>query len=310
MSQWVERILEKFPADLARLWIAVDPDDVLLDEQILSGLRERGFEVLPFEDSVVFRAEYEERFRTAWDMGGKATANSLVLHLQSGNADDLPWDYLRQARRVNLSVAELLPRLSPGVVRQIGPEHLEQLYEAQSRHAAQDLGEAATKDFILMHIFRISPHLISGPAELWRELLRLHYRGVGLPAVLAGHVANVLSGHDAFKGLPIGHLFASKTLFLRFIQDAWYRYFEKRGITGSRIGELEGGDDWADFEVPFEHPDLRSVVHMMFVEGALHPFQLLSSRTKDIAIHNLVCSQALVLPEARPQGRFLRCRLD
>ena len=58
MSPWIDRILKEFPADLSRLWIAADPDDVLLDEQVLSGLRERGFEVMPFEDSVAFRAQY------------------------------------------------------------------------------------------------------------------------------------------------------------------------------------------------------------------------------------------------------------
>ncbi len=31
MSPWIDRILKEFPADLARLWIAGDPDDVLLD---------------------------------------------------------------------------------------------------------------------------------------------------------------------------------------------------------------------------------------------------------------------------------------
>lgn len=67
MSAWAERILKEFTADLARLWIVADPDAVLLDEQLLSGLRERGFEVLRFEDSVAFRAEYEERYRAVWD---------------------------------------------------------------------------------------------------------------------------------------------------------------------------------------------------------------------------------------------------
>jgi hypothetical protein len=32
MSQWSERILSHFTADLTRLWVACDPDDVLLDE--------------------------------------------------------------------------------------------------------------------------------------------------------------------------------------------------------------------------------------------------------------------------------------
>src|ERR1035437_8640554 len=109
MSLWVDRILDEFTADLSRLWIAADPDDVLLDEHILAVLRERGFEVLPFEDSVAFRAEYEERYRDAWDRGESGPAKALVLHLRSSDVDTLPWDYIRQARTVRLSLADLFP---------------------------------------------------------------------------------------------------------------------------------------------------------------------------------------------------------
>ena len=49
-------------------------DDV---KQALSGLRERGFELMLFEDSVAFRAEYEERYRSAWDRGEAAPAKAL-----------------------------------------------------------------------------------------------------------------------------------------------------------------------------------------------------------------------------------------
>ena len=103
MSRWVERILKEFPPELSRLWIAADPDDVLLDEQVLASLRGGGFEVLPFEDSVAFRTDYEERFRGAWDRGEPGAAPALVIHLRSGATDDLPWDYLRHGRRVSLS---------------------------------------------------------------------------------------------------------------------------------------------------------------------------------------------------------------
>src|SRR5690606_7510843 len=182
-----DRILKEFPSDLARLWIVADPDNVLLDEQVLCGLRERGFEVLPFEDSVAFRAEYEERYREAWAQGLSAPSPALILHLRDTNVSDLPWDYLRQARRLSLSLAEFFPKLSYGVVRQLGGEMLEPLLEAQARHAHQALGEAATKEFMLTNIFRLSPHLITRPEDLWRELLRLHYRDVELPPLLAQH---------------------------------------------------------------------------------------------------------------------------
>ena len=61
MTPWTERILQVFPEDLSSFWIASDPDNLLLDENILRVLRDRGFEVLPFEDSIAFRVEYEER---------------------------------------------------------------------------------------------------------------------------------------------------------------------------------------------------------------------------------------------------------
>ncbi|MEF8730983.1 MAG: BREX-3 system phosphatase PglZ [Candidatus Accumulibacter meliphilus] len=271
MSRWIDRILKEFPADLARLWIAADPDDVLLDEQVLSSLRERGFELMPFEDSVAFRAEYEDRYRCAWNRGETAPASSLVLHLRGTNTSDLPWDYLRQARRVSLSLADLFPKLSYSVVRQIGTEHHEGMFAAQAKHAPQALGESATKEFLLTHIFKISPHLISRPEDLWRELLRLHYRDSPMPAVLAAHMAHVLGEHAEFKGLPIGELFGSKSASLRVIQDAWYRYLSRLGVTGIRTGEPKPADLVATGEVPFEHPDVRVIIDSMFLDGLLHP---------------------------------------
>lgn len=239
MSAWTERILNEFTADLARLWIVADPDAVLLDEQLLSGLRERGFEVLRFEDSVAFRAEYEERYRAALDQGQAALSSALILHLRDANVSDLPWDYLCRARKLSLSLAELFPRLSYRVVRQLGGETLEPLFEAQARHAHQALGEAASKAFVLTHIFRLSPHSMTRLEDLWRELLRLHYRDVKLPSSLAQHVQHVLGEHSDFKGLPITALFAQKSLTLRVVQDAWRRFSRRLGELVSRAHRLD-----------------------------------------------------------------------
>jgi len=270
-TAWVDRILKEFPVDLARLWIVADPDDVLLQSQVLSGLRERGFEVLPFEDSIAFRAEYEERYRTAWDRGEPGPSRALILHLPCMNVGELPWDYLRQARKLSLSLAELFPKLSYAVVRQLGSEMLPSLFEAQARHAHQSLGEAATKEFVLTHIFRISPHLITRPEDFWRELLRLHYREAALPPMLAQHVGQVIGEHDAFKGIPIADLFAHKSMTLRVVQEAWFRYLTKLGITGTRTGEPSPPDYVAKIDIPFEHPDVRVIVDSMFLDGTLHP---------------------------------------
>jgi hypothetical protein len=124
MSQWTDRILSHFTADLTRLWVACDPDDVLLDEKLLAELRGLGFEVMLYEDPFAFRAEFEERFRGAWDRGEAGPAPSLVLHLRNADQNVLPWDIVHHGRVARLSLAELFPRLAYSTVKQVEPEHL------------------------------------------------------------------------------------------------------------------------------------------------------------------------------------------
>jgi len=270
MSQWTERILREFPADLTRLWIASDPDGLLLDEQLFSSLRERGFEVLPFGDSVVFRAEFEERYRSAWDDEQDGPAKALVVHLRESNIGDVPWDYLRQAQRVNLTLADLFPKLSYSVVQQIGSEYFEQLYDAQTKHAPQPLGENATKDFILTHLFHFHPHLISNPGDLWRDVLRLRNRNASLPAILADHVAKVLCERAEFSALPVRDLFLSNGILLRIIQDAWCRYLVQTGVVCTEPSEPTWSHAAYGIDIPFDHPDIRATIESMFLDGTLH----------------------------------------
>jgi len=270
-NQWVDRILKEFPADLARLWIVSDPDGVLLDEQILSSLRERGFEVLPFEDSVAFRVEYEQCYRMAWDAGAPAPYRALILQFASGDASKLPWDYLRQARRLSLSLANLFPKLSYTVVRQLGSEVMPALFDVQSKYAQQTLGETASKEFVLTHLFRLNPHLITRPEDLWATLLRLHFRESTVPPILAQHIAKVLEEHESFRRLPLQDLFVSKAVMLKVVQEAWYNYLDNRGLAGTRTGEPIVSIYGADTEIPFDHPDVRSYVDSMFLDGTLHP---------------------------------------
>ena len=271
MSAWTDRILQEFPADLSRFWIACDPDDLLLDERILHGLRERGFEVLPFEDPVAFRTEYEERYRAAWDRGEEGTSKALVLQLRGTDLKTLPWDYIRMGRKVSLSLADLFPRLSYGVIRQMDTEHHEALFLTHNKHAPQPLGEGATKDFILTHIFRISPYLLNRPEDFWREVLRLHYRGAGLPDLLARHVAGILKD-TPLGDLPIAELLASRSYMVRIVQDAWGRFLSQYGVDNEHTS-TDRAQVLPCVSVPFEHPDVRVIVDTMFLEGALQPVE-------------------------------------
>lgn len=274
MSLWQDRVLRDFMPDLGRLWIVADPDSVLLDEGLLAELRQRGFEVLPFEDSIVFRAEFEGRYRTEWRHGRPGPANAVILHWKSDDVSALPWDYLQTARQVRLSLSDLLPKLAPGVTRQVDAEHLGQLYEAQASHATQVLGESATKEFVLLHVFRLSPHLISAVDDLWREILRLHYRGDELPSTFAAHMDAVLGRVDLFRGLPIADLFGSTSFARSVLQDAWRKYLASLGVAAASVAEALSGDYAGEILVPFDDRGIWSTVDSMFLEGSLKPVQV------------------------------------
>ena len=272
MSAWIDRIVREFPSELSRFWVASDPDLVLLDTHVLQALRERGFELLSFEDSIAFRAEYEDRFRSAWDQGQQAPADALILHLASNGSDQLPWDYQRQARSVRLGLADIFQKLSYPALRDVGPEHYERLFEAHQANATQVLGDAATKDFILTHVFRMAPILIDDETAFWREVLRLHLRGEVLPASLAERIAATLLAKPSFAQLPVKRLFEDRAYALRAIQGSWRNYLTRAGAFPA---EVEGGTSAAEdqFVIPFNHPDIRMGIDTLFLEGALKPVQ-------------------------------------
>jgi len=66
MSSWRDQILKEFTPKVSRLTLVADPDSLLLEEKILEGIREQGFELIPFEDHVAFRYAYELKFRSRW----------------------------------------------------------------------------------------------------------------------------------------------------------------------------------------------------------------------------------------------------
>lgn len=272
MSAWTDRILRQFPVDLSRFWIACDPDSVLLDEHVLQSLRDRGFELVSFEDPMAFRAYYEDRYRPAWDAQQKAPANALILHLSSADSDALPWDYLRQARLVRLGLADLFDKLSYSVLREVAPEYYERLFDAHQAHASQVLGDAGTKDFVLTHVFKIVPFLLDDEVAFWREVLRLHLRGETLPSTLAERIAATLQSKPKLAKLPAMRLFEDRAFALRTVQDAWKTYLNSADASAT-YEDGRGAANDGQFAIPFDHPDIRMGIDTLFLEGALTPVQ-------------------------------------
>jgi hypothetical protein len=69
MANWRDTILKNFKPKISRLTLVADPDGLLTEERMLSAIRDRGFDLIPFDDSIAFRFAYESQYRSQWDKG-------------------------------------------------------------------------------------------------------------------------------------------------------------------------------------------------------------------------------------------------
>ena len=275
MPDWRDRILKGLTPGVARLTLAADPDGLLLEAALLEAIRERGFEIVTFEDHVEFRLDYESRFRSRWDRGEGA---GLELVVRTGSRDPaaLPCDLLQAGRRLSFGLDDLFPAFSYPVVASLDRSDLDALHRAQERHRPGRLGEDATRDFVLRHVFDFAPELVRRPSDLLRLLLRRHYRAQRLPHVLDDRLVQLLRQGGAFTSWPLTTIVPDRGAFFAFLQERWPLFLD-------RLMENAGGSDRQDAEgtpglaiggpadLPFDHDDVRVYIDNLFVEGMLRP---------------------------------------
>ncbi len=151
---------------------------------------------------------------------------------------------------------------------------LEALYEAQKRHAPGQLGENATKEFILRHVFEIAPELIKQASDLLRVLLRRHYRGQRIPTVLDERFIQLLRQSNAFDDWPLQTLVSDREVFFAFLQERWSIFLDREAAKGPS-GVQEHKEPYrlateGPVDLPFDHHDIRVYVDNLFIEGLLH----------------------------------------
>lgn len=273
MSSWRDQILKEFTPKVARLTLVADPDGLLLEEGILEGIRDRGFELIPFEDHIAFRYAYESKFRSRWDRG-EHTDLVVVLRSQASDLSGLPYDLLQAGRRLSFNLGDIFPNLSYPVVTTLDRGDLDALYEAQKRHAPGQLGDNATKEFVLRHVFEIAPELVKQPSDLLRVLLRRHYRGQRIPTDLDERFIQLLRQNNVFDDWPLETLVSDREAFFAFLQERWPIFLDReaaKGTSGVREDEKPYGlSIEGPVELPFDHHDIRVYIDNLFVEGLLH----------------------------------------
>ena len=274
MSSWRDAILNKFVPNLSKLTLVADPDCLLTEEKLAFELRGRGFDLIEFNDPVEFRYAYESKYRSIWDRG-EHTDLLVVLRLQDAELASLPYDLLQAGRKLSLNLGSLFPNLSYPVIEKLDRGLLDALFEAQLKSPPDRMGDNATKDFILRHVFGIAAELIANEVELLRALLRLHYGKLQIPLMLAERLIQVLKSHDGFKTWPLSEIFPDDEAFFTFLQERWPVFLSRLGSANQvREDSPEYGLKYPGPDhLPFDHQDIKVYIDNLFLEGKLTPVE-------------------------------------
>jgi len=274
MTSWRDTILTHFVPEVSRLTLVADPDALLSEEHLAMELRQRGFSLIEFSDSVEFRYAHESQFRPMWDQG-ECTDLVVELRLPTSAIDALPYDLLCAGKQLSFDLGGLFPHFSYPVLQSLDRSLLDALFDAQRKVSPGRMGDNATKDFILRHIFGFAAELITTDVDLLRLLLRLHHRGTLLPPMLRVRLEQVLKTQYAFRNWPLEMIIPDEAAFYAFVQERWLPFLQSHRSTklqnrGSEHVLVYPGPD----RLPFDHYDIRFYIDNLFVEGKLAPVRL------------------------------------
>ena len=268
MQTWRDQISKNFIPHTQTPVLAIDPDSLLSDEKLNLDIRSKGFEIIPFDDTIAFRLVHESKYRERIDRGVEI---DLMILVQSTELEQhsIPFDVSVKCKKVSIQGSDVLHQLSPTVVSELGAQYYDEIEEAISQHQPPQLGEKDTREFILKHVFDVDVKTINDIDKLLRFLVQYHYRGKKLPSVLEEYLLDFLNGKPLWQDWSLDILVQSDSAFYAFLQERWPAFLER----------LSGKIDESKYDLqypgplilPFDQLDVRVYVDNLFNEGLLDP---------------------------------------
>jgi len=280
LSPWSAAILDRLAlSPTTLLTLALDPDDLLLEEAVQIALQEAEVGLLTLEpdDPFRFRYRYESAYRSRWDEGERPR---LLVRLAGTDPNRFPYDLLaraggREAVR-DLSLTRFFPLLAYPVLQELARHDRPALARLHARYRvnppARHLGLQRTRQYLLREVYGIAPQAVRTPTDLVRYLLRRHRRGEHPPPSLDAMLLEWWRKKPGLSALPLETFLRDEASLLRALRSLWPAYLARQGVPV----EAEEPTSPADPSLlnVYNDPEVQAYLDTLFLEGRLPPARL------------------------------------
>lgn len=279
-GDWRDSISDELQPGLAKIFIVEDPDNLMVESGIQKILASRDYDYYHYDNSIALRYFYETKFMIDSCESKRVNSKTLVISLNknSSSARELPFDIYNNAKIVSLSLRDSFPDICSDVLNQLESEELDILYKALIEYTPGQLGNIASLDFVLRHVYQVAPEIVKTSSDLLRILLSLNYRDIALPQILRDRLISIFKKRKEFTDWPLIEILSNKKSFYDFLQNKWSDYVqtivkEKNESRGQFTNELIHHNTILEDRtlLPFGHDDVRIYIKNCFTEGLLKP---------------------------------------
>jgi hypothetical protein len=255
MKSLEEHLVEKIHGQISLLWAVADPDELYRSDVVNRLLADKGMEIVVFGDPVAFRFFYESSMRSKIEE--KAGGFVILFDPLSTGFTRLPADIYSKSQKLDYSLADLFPKMSRKVLRELDPGVLSRLWQKTDAIPSYALSDKETCDVALRIGYKIEPSLIETFNDVMRFLLELHISKQSLPNILIQRIAEI-----THKSCPdIDRLLRKPAEFQGFLQREWTSFIVPENRV--RYSSQES--------VNFGDPGIRRYLDDLFEEGFLQP---------------------------------------
>lgn len=249
-------LLRKIPLNSRDRILIFDFDNLISNEAIIEKILKEGYEIFEFKDIEYYRIYFEEECRNS--------SKKLIL-LVNDNVY-VPYDIKEDYFLVSISLNDIFENIDVRVLKYIAKENYDVIYE-KAKNIKNTLSYDQTCDFLLKNVYYIDTQLINTFNDLMKSLLRLYYKGIELPKILAEYLYKKSNlDHELLNEILNG-----KDKFFNFLQNQWELFVNS--FINPSVKSI----------VDFNDPDIKVYIDNLFSEGYLH---LVNVQIND-NIHNI-----------------------